>query len=691
MKRALLFVVASAFALAACNTSTSQNAAQEQKQGTDIGINLSWMDKSVTPGDDFFSYADGTWVKNTPIPADRSRIGGFWIADKQREKNTQELFNQIISSKPTSGTGALIANYYNAYLNTDAIDKAGIAPAKADLDAIGRIADGHQLSAAIGGTLRADTDPLNATNYRTDNLFGIFVTQGLATPGEQLPYIMQGGIGLPDAQYYLSGDAKMADIRNKYKAYVQTILQNAGYADPQGAAGRIMDLETKIARAHETREQSEDFKQGAQVWTRQQLEQKAPGIDWAALLGAAGLGSVQKFDAYHYAAIPNLSALVASEPLQNWKDWLAFHTLNQQATVLPKPFRDANFAFYGTLLQGTPQQRPRAALALNATSAQLQDAVGKAYVDKYFPASSKAEIQRMVDNLKAAFARRVKAIGWMSPTTKQEALKKVENIVVGVGYPDTWRDYAGLNITPDNAYANQKNARLWEYRHQIAKIGKPMDRHEWWMPPQLVNAVNLPVQNALNFPAAILVKPFFDPNADAAFNYGAIGATIGHEISHSFDTGGALFDASGAMRNWWTPADFGNFQKQAKLLEDQFDGYEALPGLHLNGKLTINENIADVAGLGAAYDAYKASLNGKPAPEINGLTGDQRFFLAFAQSWAAKWRPEALRQIVLTNEHAPDQFRAQTVRNIEAWYNAFGVKPGQKLYLAPNQRVKIWG
>jgi predicted metalloendopeptidase len=693
MKRALLFVVVSAVALAACNTSTSQNAAQQQQQtpASALGINPAWMDKSVKPGDDFFSYADGSWVKNTQIPPDRSRIGSFWIADELREKNTRALFDQIIKSHPTGGSDALIANYYNAYLNTDAIDRAGLTPAKADLDAIGRIADKHQLSAAIGGTLRADTDPLNATNFHTENLFGVFVTQGLATPGQQLPYLMQGGIGLPDAQYYLSADPKMADIRSKYRTYVQTILQDAGYADPQGAASRIMDLETKIAKAHETREQSEDFKQGSQVWTRQQLEQKAPGIDWAALLGAAGLGSAEKFDAYHYASIPKLSALVASEPLQNWKDWLTFHTLNQQANVLPKAFRDASFAFNGTILQGTPQQRPRDALALNATSGALQDAVGKAYVDKYFPASSKAEIQTMVDNLKAAFARRVKTIGWMSPSTKAEALKKVENIVVGVGYPDSWRDYAGLSITPDNPYANQENSRLWEYRHQISKIGKPMDRHEWWMPPQLVNAVNLPVQNALNFPAAILVKPFFDPNADAAFNYGAIGATIGHEISHSFDTGGALFDATGAMRNWWTPADFKNFQAQADALAKQFDSYEALPGLHLNGKLTINENIADVAGLGAAYDAYKASLGGKPAPVIDGLTGDQRFFLAYAQSWAAKWRPQALRQVVLTNEHAPDQFRAQTVRNIDAWYPAFNVQPGQKLYLAPAQRVKIWG
>jgi predicted metalloendopeptidase len=690
MKRSILLVIASSIALTACNTHHGGNAT-EQTQGTGLGITPAWMDKAVVPGDDFFSYADGTWVKNTEIPADRSRIGGFYIADQEREKNTRALFDEIIKANPTSGTEGMIANYYKAYANTDAIDRAGLAPAKADLDAVNAVADKRALSAAIGGTLRADTDPLNATNFSTENLFGIFVTQGLATPGEQLPYLMQGGLGLPDAQYYLSGDAKMADTRTKYKAYVQQILQLAGYPDPAGAAGRIMDLETKIAKAHEPREESEDFAKGAEVWTRQQLEQKAPGIDWTALLNAAQLGGVQKFDAYHEAAIPKLAALVASEPLQNWKDWLAFHTLNQRANVLPKPFRDASFAFNGTFLNGTPQQRPRDMLALNATSNALQDAVGKAYVDKYFPASSKAQIEKMVDNIKAAFARRVQAIGWMAPSTKQEALKKVESIVVGIGYPDTWRDYSGLQITADNAYANQKNVGLWEYKHQIAKIGKPMDRKEWWMPPQLVNAVNLPVQNALNFPAAILVKPFFDPNADAAFNYGAIGATIGHEISHSFDTGGALFDAQGAMRNWWTPADFKNFQAQADMLAKQFDQYEALPGLHVNGKLTLNENIADVAGLGAAYEAYKSSLNGKAAPVIDGFTGDQRFFLAYAQSWMVKSRPETLRRIVLTNGHAPEQFRAQTVRNIDSWYPAFNVKPGQKLYLTPQQRVKIWG
>jgi predicted metalloendopeptidase len=691
MNKPLLLIFASALALTACNTSTSQNAAQEQKQGTQAGINAAWMDTSVKPGDDFYGYSDGGFMKTAQIPADRSSIGAGYFADQEREKNTKAMFADILKSNPTTGNEALIANYYKAYLNTDAIDRAGLNPAKADLDAIARIADKTQLSTAIGSTLRADTDPLNATNFHTENLFGIFVTQGLTTPGEQLPYLMQGGIGLPEREYYLSGDAKMAELRTKYQAYVAQILKLAGHADPEGAAARIMDLETKIARAHDTRETSEDVTKATQVWTRADLEKKAPGLDWGALLNAAQLGGVQKFEAYHAGAIPKLAALVGSEPLDTWKDWLEFHTLNQQANVLPKPFRDASFAFNGTALAGTPQQRPREILAVNATSNALQDAVGKAYVDRYFPASAKAEIQQMVTNLKAAFAKRVQAIDWMAPSTKAEALKKVENIVVGVGYPDAWRDYSSLTITADNPYANQKNVGLFEYKRQIAKIGKPMDRREWWMPAQLVNAVNLPVQNALNFPAAILVKPFFDPNADAAFNYGAIGSVIGHEISHSFDNNGALFDASGALRNWWTPQDFKRFTAAADALARQYDSYEALLGLHVNGKLTLSENIADVAGLTAAYDAYKASLNGKPAPVINGLTGEQRFFIAFNQAWATKMREETLRQRIATDGHAPGNFRALTVRNIDAWYPAFKVQPGQKLYLAPDKRVKIWG
>jgi predicted metalloendopeptidase len=692
MKRPASLIVTTVLVITsvACNRSTPESAPAASNQQTELGIVPASMDTSVKPGDDFFSYADGSWVKNTPIPEDRATIGGFYIADKERERQTRELLDGILKSTPAAGSNdAKIANYYRAYLDTDAIDRAGVAPAKADLDAIANIADKRQLSAAIGSTLRADTDPLNATNYQTENLFGVFVTQGLSEPGPQMPYLMQGGIGLPEREYYVSSDKEMAQVREKYRDYVNQILQFAGYPDPAGATKRIIDLETKIARAHATRAESEDFAKGAVVWTRAELERKSPGIDWAALLNAAQLGRVEKFQAYHSTAIPKLAALVASEPLNAWKDWLAFHTLNQHANVLPKSFRDASFAFYGTTLSGTPKQRPREDRAMNAVSGALQDAVGKAYVDKYFPASAKADIQAMVTEIKGAFARRVEAIDWLAPSTKQEALKKVETIVVGVGYPDQWRDYSSVEIGND-AYANQTNAGLFEYRHQIAKIGKPMDRGEWWMPPQLVNAVNLPVQNALNFPAAILQRPFFDPKADPAFNYGAIGGVIGHEISHSFDNNGALFDASGRLRNWWTPADFQRFEQAGQALAAQFDEYEALPGLHLNGKLTLGENIADVAGLAASYDAYRHSLNGKEAPVIQGFTGDQRFFIAYAQSWASKMRDATLRQRIAVDGHAPDRFRALTVRNLDAWYSAFNVQPGEKLYLPPDQRVRVW-
>ena len=674
----------------ACNRAKPAAEQRAAVQPPTAGIVPASMDTSVKPGDDFYSYANGMWMKNTPIPDDRASIGADYIADKERERQTRELLDAILKSNPPAGSNdAKIASYYKAYVDTDAIDKAGIAPAKADLDAIAAIADRKQLSAMIGRTLRADTDPLNATNFQTENLFGIFVTQALNRPGEVMPYLMQGGIGLPEREYYLSKDPEMAKLRGQYRDYVERILQLASYAVAPQATARIIALETKIALAHAARAESEDFSKGAAVWTRAELEKNAPGIDWTALLDGAQLATVKAFDAYHSRAIPKLAALVASEPLQAWKDWLAFHTLNQNSNVLPQAFRDASFAFNGTALSGTPKQRPRDQRAMNAVSGALQDAVGKAYVDKYFPAEAKAEVQKMVGEIKAAFAARVQAIDWMAPATKQEALKKVETIVVGVGYPDSWRDYSSLEIGSD-AYANQKNAGLFEYRHQIAKIGKPMDRGEWWMPAQLVNAVNLPVQNALNFPAAILQRPFFDPKADAAFNYGAIGGVIGHEISHSFDNNGALFDSSGLLRNWWTPSDFERFAQAGRKLAAEFDSYEALPGLHVNGKLTLGENIADDAGLAAAYEAYHRSLGGKEAPVIDGFTGDQRFFIAFAQSWASKVREATLRQIIATDGHAPPNFRAQTVRNVDAWYTTFNVQPGQKLFLAPDARVRVW-
>jgi predicted metalloendopeptidase len=660
--------------------------------GTEIGINKAAMDTAMKPGDDFYGYANGNWQKTTEIPADRSNIGAFLVAQLETEKRNRELVDAIIKGNAGADTNeGRIAAFYKAYTDVKAIDAAGMKPVAADLSRFAAITDKAALSKVLGEQVRADVDPLNATNFFTENLFGIFVTQGLATPGDVIPYMLQGGLGLPEREYYLSSDPKMAGIRTAYQAYIAKLLTAAGQADAAAKAKRIYDLEAKIAKAHVTREESEDFTKSAGVWSKDDFAKKAPGIDWPAFFAAAKLGGAPKFGAYHAAAITNLSALVASEPLDAWKDWLAFHQINSHSDVLPSAIDNAHFAFYGTTLSGTPQQRSRDKRALAALDTYLGDAVGKAYADKYFPASAKAEVGDMVTNIKAAFATRVNGIDWMAPETKKEAIKKVETIVVGVGYPDTWRDYGSYTVSAANAYANEVAGQQAEYAHQLAKIGKPMDKAEWWMVPQTVNAVNLPVQNALNFPAAILQPPFFNAKADPAYNYGAIGAVIGHEISHSFDNNGAAFDSTGALRNWWTAADLAKFNAAGAALAAQYDSYKPFPDLALNGKLTLGENIADVAGLQAAYDAYHASLKGKDAPVIDGFTGDQRFFIAYAQTWASKMRDEAMRQRVATDGHAPGNYRALTVRNLDAWYKAFDVREGDTLYLAPDKRVRVWG
>jgi putative endopeptidase len=672
---------------AAC---TKGGAVAEAHQGSALGVDPSMMDTAVKPGDDFNLYANGAWLKATPIPADRSNIGGFYIADHKTEGQLAELIAGIQRSAAAANTDeGRIRDFYKAYIDTAAIDAAGLKPLKSDLDRFAAIRDIKGLSRVLGEQIRADVDPLNATDFRTENLFGVFVTQSLAGNGV-MPYLLQGGLGMPEREYYLSNDAKMAELRGKYRAYIAQLLGDAGIPDSQGKAQRVYDLEMKIAGAHATREQSEDFQHSAAEWSRGDFAAKAPGIDWDAFFAGAQLGSQQRFAAYHAGAIPKLSALVASQPIEAWRDWLLFHQINANADVLPSRLDADHFAFYGAALQGTAEQRPREKRALSALNEAMGDAFGKLYVEKYFPASARAEVQGMVDNIKAAFARRVEAIDWMAPATKQEALKKVRTIEVGVGYPDRWKDYSGLTVHAGSAYANVQAAEKLRYRQQLDKVGKPLDRREWWMNAQLVNAVNLPVQNALNFPAAILQRPFFDSNADPAFNYGAIGAVIGHEISHSFDNNCAAFDSTGKMRNWWTPADLARFEQAGKALVEQYNAYEPFPGLHVNGKLTLGENIADVAGLAASYDAWRASLKGKEPPVIGGLTGDQRFFLAYAQSWASKMRDAALRQRIATDGHAPGQYRALTVRNLDPWYKAFDVKAGEKLFLPPEERVKVW-
>jgi putative endopeptidase len=506
-----------------------------------------------------------------------------------------------------------------------------------------------------------------------------------------VPYVMQGGLGLPDRDYYVSSSPAMAKLRADYTPYVAKMLSLAGFPNAQARAQKIVALEMKIAQAHETLEASQESTTANNPWKRVDFDKKAPGLDWGRLLGAAQLGNQQDFIVWQPSAITQLAALVGSQPLDVWKDWLAFHRINQMASVLPKAFDDASFAFYGTEVNGIPQQRTREKRGLTSVNSWLGDAVGQRYAAKYFPAAYKADIDGMVKNIKAALEKRIEALAWMQPATKSEAKKKVATMAVGIGYPDKYRDYGTLDIRPDDAYGNLYRAQLVNYQFQLSKLGKPVDKNEWWMTPQTVNAVNLPLQNALNFPAAILDKGFYDPNADAAAKYGAIGSVIGHEISHSFDNLGATFDATGKLRNWWTPADLAHFKQAGGALAAQYNAYEALPGLHLNGGQELGENIADVAGLAAAYDAWKASLNGKPSPVIDGLTGDQRFFLAYAQSHRGKLRDAALRARIATDVHAPAPWRVLTVRNINAWYPAFGVQQGQKLYLAPDKRVTVWG
>ncbi len=681
--------------VSACSVSpvgdNNSSAAATQAAGTLAGVDPSYIDKSVKPGDDFNAYANGAWVKTAEIPADRSSAGVGYDVQKIAEKRNRELFAEIIKSNPAGGSDAArIADYYAAYMDTGAIEQRGLAPLKGQIDAIAALSDKRALSAMLGANMRADTDPLNNTNFATENLFGLFVTQSLNDPNTTVPYLMQGGLGLPDRDYYLSAKPEMAQQRGAYKAYVAKLLTLAGMSDAAARADRIVALETRIAQAHADIIASQSAKLGDNPWKRADFAKKAPGIDWDAYWNAAQLPDQQDFIVWQPAAISKLSAMVASEPMQAWQDWLAFHTINTVTGVLPKAFDDAHFAFYDNGLNGTPEQQRREKRAIAATNAALGDAVGKLYAEKYFPASSKAEIQGMVKNIVAAFDARLQKLDWLSPATKEEARKKLQVLHVGVGYPDTWRDYSGFDVRADDPVGNLQRARLVRYKQQIGKIGQPVDRDEWWMTPQTVNAINLPLQNALNFPAAILETPYFDARFDAAANYGAIGSIIGHEISHSFDNLGADFDSTGRLHNWWTPADLKHFEQQGQALVAQYNAYEAFPGLHLNGAQELGENIADVAGLTAAYEAYRKSLNGKEAPVIGGLTGDQRFFLAFAQGWRTKMRDKALRARIATDVHAPAMWRVQTVRNLDAWYPAFGVQAGQRLYLAPAKRVHVW-
>ncbi len=654
-------------------------------------LDLAAMDRSIKPGDDFYGYANGTWAKNTPIPPDRSSFGVFTILEEKANKRTSDLIQEADKAKAPAGSEVrMIGDYYAGFMDAKAIEARGLKSIQPELDQIAAIGDKPSLALVLGSELRADVDALNNTNFHTDRLFGLWVSPDFDRPDQNAAYLLQGGLGMPDRENYLGKDPQDVTLQTKYREHIAAILTLAHISDAAGRAERIYDLEHKIAEAHVSRVDSEDVHKANNRWALAEFSSKAPGLDWADYFKGADLSNQPAIMVWQPSAVTGIAALAGSEPLPVWKDYLTFHAIDRTAGLLPKAFADENFKFYGTTLFGAPQQRARWKRAVNATNGALGDAVGKLYVKHYFPPASKAAAQTMVKNIVAAFGRRIDNLAWMSPETRTKAKAKLSTLYVGIGYPEHWRTYAGLKITRDDALGNRQRSDLFDYRASLAKLGKPVDKSEWSMTPQTVNAVNLPLQNALNFPAAILNPPFFDANADAVVNYGAIGTVIGHEISHSFDDQGSQFDAEGRLLNWWTKDDFAHFSAAADRLAAEFDKYEPLPGLHVNGKLTLSENLADVAGLSASYDGYRRAYGNKPAPSADGLKGDQRFFLAFAQDWRSKLRPQALRNSLMTNGHAPGEYRADTVRNIDEWYEAFDVKPGEKLYLAPGERVRAW-
>jgi endothelin-converting enzyme/putative endopeptidase len=655
------------------------------------GIDVANMDRSVKPGDNFFEFANSAWVQRTEIPPDRPGISVFSQLSDVSDKRTAGLIDEIAKNKPAAGSGkAKIADLYNSFMDEVAVDAKGMGAIKPHLDAIAAIADKQQLAAALGKTLRADVDALNNTNFHTPNLLGLWVAPGFDDSTHYTAYLLQGGVELPDREYYVADTEKMRDIRAKYQAHVAAMLKLAGFSDPEARAERIIALEHAIAEKHLSLAEDQDVHKANNTWTQADFAKKAPGLNWAEFFRAAGLGQKASFIVWQPSAFIAESALVASTPLETWKDWLSYHLVENSASYLSKPFADEYFAFFGTVLTGQPQQRPRWQSGVVLANRLLGDEVGQVYAQRYFSPDAKAQVEQMVTNIVAAFNKRIDALTWMAASTKAEAKAKLSTLYVGIGYPETWIDYSGYDVKADDLFGNVWNGALFQYHRQLARLGKDVNPREWTMFPQTVNAVNLPLQNALCFPAAILQPPFFDPQAPAAANYGAIGSVIGHEVSHTFDTEGSAFDSKGRLRNWWTPSDLSHFEEAATKLAQQYDSYEPFPGAHINGKQTLAENIADLAGIAASYDGYHAWLGSKTAPVQEGFSGDQQFFIAFGQNYASKQREALLRRQVLTDPHSPGLYRASTVRNIDGWYSSFEVQPGQTLYLAPPDRVRIW-
>jgi putative endopeptidase len=680
MKSYLLCAAATALALSASGVRADDAAPVASTPSSSkptygsYGFDATGVDPAVKPGDDFYLHANGVWAKNTPIPADKSNYGAFNTLDDLSRTRTRGIL-EAAKGDPSSKIGAA----YASYLDEAAVEAKGLAPIKPWLDEIKAVKD-----KASYGTLVAKAARAGVTGP-----FSHYVGQDDKDPETYILSMSQGGLGLPDRDYYLQPDEKMAAIRTAYVAHLEKMFTLAGEADAKARAAALMALETEIAKVHWTQIDSRDADKIYNKMTLAQLQQTAPGFDFAAYFGANGIRPASLLVAQP-TAVTGIAALIARTPLPVLKDALLQRSLHAYADYLPAAVADADFAFYGTTLSGTPEREARWKRGVDFLKNSLGEEVGKHYVAQYFPPETKAAMDILVKNVLAAMGRRIDGLGWMSDTAKARARRKLAAFTPKIGYPDKWRDYGGLAIKGDDLLGNARRSNQFDYDFNVGKLGKPVDRGEWFMTPMEINAYANFGMVEIVFPAAILQPPFFDPHADPAVNYGGIGAVIGHELSHHFDDQGAKYDETGKLSQWWTDADVAAFKGLTDKLVAQYDAYEPFPGAHVKGAFTLGENIGDLAGLSVALDAYHASLGGKPAPVIDGTTGDQRFFLGWAQVWRRNYREANLRQRLVTDPHAPSQYRADIVRNFDAWYDAFKPAPDGKISLSPKDRVKIW-
>ncbi|RVQ69203.1 M13 family peptidase [Croceicoccus ponticola] len=684
---ASLLLLASIGLAAGCSSGNDERAATVQ--GTGVGVDLDAMDKAVAPGDDFFLYANGNWYQTTEIPADRNSVGVFPDLAASIEQRMQEIVAGLPASKPEAGTPEyLVKTYHDVFVDAAAIEKSGLGPVRSQLRAFDAIETNEDLSRALGKQLRADVDPFNWADIRTSNLFGLFVSAPLSG-GLNQPYLLPGGLSLPSREYYTGSGGAMRQAKEALRRNIARTLSLAGRDRAAQRASAVLALETKIAAASPTEAELYDFISAPSSWQQDQFGRKAPGLDWPAFFEAAELADADTVIAYRGENIGRLAALVGSEPVETWRDWLTYRHLADHAEVLPAEFDRAALEL-DAATTGVKTRASRDKRVFAALDEHLGPAMGQLYAVRFLPVEHRRAIKGMVQTIRKAFAARIDAADWLSPESRDEALAKLDSMRVGIGQPGVGEDYSDFDPKGKGAYALTVALEGRAYRQQVAKLGKPQDRDEWWIRANMANALNLPLQNAINLPAGLLQPPMYNPTADAAANYGAIGAVIGHEMSHGFDALGASFDRDGILSNWWSREEMAEFSRRGAALAKQYSAYHPYPGVVIDGDRTLSENMADLAGLAVAYDAYKGSLDGREPPVIEGLTGEQRFFIAYAQSNRAKDRPEVERNGLRTLAYSPGRYRALTVRNIDAWYRAFDIQPKARLYLPPEERVSIW-